>query len=306
MVVAKGAMFANRDLRLPVILDLHENRPEIMRFYPHLNKFPGNALISVEKWKRKEEELVQKADRVIVVTDEAAKDLAQRTQIDPNRLAVVPNTVKRSFFENFHTDEALINRYNGKFVLLYLGDTGLRRGLITVLKSLNDLKKKIVDPDTGKTILKLLIVGSSSSDPILKKEVADSGLEELVDFEGWQAVDRFPSYILASDVGLCPLHRNQHHDSTFANKIFQYMSFSKPILVSDSTAQKNLVHKANCGLVHEAENSSDFSLGVVKLFEDQDLAEKLGKNGKSFLEERFVWEKVKNELIDLYSNLQLV
>ena len=38
---------------LPTVLDLHENRPEIMRFYPHMQKLRGKLLISIDKWIKK-------------------------------------------------------------------------------------------------------------------------------------------------------------------------------------------------------------------------------------------------------------
>ena len=39
MVIAQSVMDLNRDsYQLPVVLDLHENRPEIMQYYPHLKK----------------------------------------------------------------------------------------------------------------------------------------------------------------------------------------------------------------------------------------------------------------------------
>ncbi|MGB5462356.1 MAG: glycosyltransferase, partial [Aureibaculum sp.] len=42
-----GAVFrSNKGLNLPVILDLHDNMPEIMKEYPHVQKFPGKFLIS--------------------------------------------------------------------------------------------------------------------------------------------------------------------------------------------------------------------------------------------------------------------
>lgn len=99
MVVAEAVMLANKKKQLPVVLDLHENRPEIMRFYPHLKKFPQNILISTNKWKQKEEELIKKASKVIVVTQEAKEEVYKRTKIKSDKVIVVPNTVRKSFFE---------------------------------------------------------------------------------------------------------------------------------------------------------------------------------------------------------------
>ena len=74
-----GAVFkANKKLKLKTVLDLHENRPEIMKFYPHLQKFPGKFLISPKKWKQKEEEFIKKATNVVVVTEEAKLEIVNR------------------------------------------------------------------------------------------------------------------------------------------------------------------------------------------------------------------------------------
>ena len=77
--------------------------------------------------------------------------------------------------------------------------------------------------------------------------------------EGWQDESLFPSYISSGSIGISPLHRNIHHDTTYANKLFQYMSFGKPLLVSDATAQKNLIERTNSGLVHQEKNAVDFA-----------------------------------------------
>ena len=66
--IAEAAFNANKRLKLPVVLDLHDNMPEVMKLYPHLKKFPGKQLISPKKWKAKEEYFIQKATKVIKYT----------------------------------------------------------------------------------------------------------------------------------------------------------------------------------------------------------------------------------------------
>ena len=300
MVIAEAVVKANQVLRLPWILDLHENRPEIMKTYPHLNKFPGNLLISPVMWKRKEGFLVQQADRVIVVTKEAKEELKNRVGLADKKITVVPNTVSTSFYTKFTTDSSIIERYNDKFVILYLGDTGLRRGLMSVIEAFSILG----EDDSLRKELKLVIVGQNSSDTILKKKVQELGLEDMIDFEGWQDIDAFPSYLQAAKIGISPLHRNLHHDTTYANKLFQYMSFAVPLLVSDALSQKNLIEEVNSGLVHKEKNATDIAEKILKLYRDPSLALDFGAKGKQFIEEKFCWEKVSDNLKDLYLNLE--
>ena len=296
MRIAEAVFKANKTLKLPTVLDLHDNMPEIMKLYAHLQKFPGKQLISPKKWKQKEEEFIQKATKIITVSQEFIEEVVGRTQIDRNKIVLVPNTVHQSFYKDAKIDNSIVDTYKKDFVILYLGDTGLRRGLQTAIESLLFLKEIIPN-------VKLVIVGISSIDSILKQQVIDLNLENKVDFQGWQDVSLFPSYIVASAVCISPLLRNIQHDVAYANKLFQYMSFGKPVLVSDAIAQKNLIERTNSGLVHLEKNAQDFADKVLQLYNDEALCVRLGQNGKQFVEEEFCWEKTSEKLIALYANL---
>ncbi|WP_375240579.1 glycosyltransferase family 4 protein [Polaribacter sp.] len=296
MRIAEAVFKSNKNNKLPVVLDLHDNMPEVMKLYPHLQKFPGKYIISPKKWKIKEEEFIAKADKVISVSPEFLETLAQRLPKQKDKLVLVPNTIRKSFFENFTVKETILEKYKNNFVILYLGDTHLRRGLQTTITAVNELKKSIPE-------IKLVIVGRNTTDAILKKQVKDLNIQKFVDFEGWQDVSLFQSYILASAVCISPLHRNLQHDVAYANKIFQYMSFAKPLLVSNAIAQKKLVEKVNAGLVHEQKNSEDFTAKIQILYKDASLRNNLGENGKNFIINEFCWEETSKKLLNLYNNL---
>lgn len=294
--IAQAVFNANKTHNLPVVLDLHDNMPEVMKLYPHLQKFPGKYIISPKKWKQKEEEFIKKATKVISVSPEFIETLQTRLPSEKSKFILVPNTIRASFFENYTVDNAILEKYKNKFVILYLGDTHIRRGLQTAISAIVKLKDKIPN-------IKLVIVGKNTTDTILKQQVTDLNIHDFVDFEGWQNVSLFQSYILASSVCISPLHRNLQHDVAYANKIFQYMSLAKPLLVSDAIAQKKLVERTNSGLVHQEKNVDHFTDKVLQLFADEKLRNELGENGKNFVRNEFSWEQTSKKLIDLYDNL---
>lgn len=294
--IADAVLKVNQVFKLPIILDLHENRPEIMKFYPHLSKFPGNVLISTKKWKKQEENFIRKATKVIVVTSESKQEIISRVKIEDSKIIDLPNTVRKEFFENDNVFPDIEKTYANKFVILYIGDTGIRRGLKTAIKATKQLSTEIKN-------LKLVIVGKNSTDAVLKNLVTELGVTDFVDFLGWQDPKYFSSYILSSAICISPLHRNLHHDTTFANKIFQYMSFGKPLLVSDATAQKNIVENRKTGLVHKAEDVNDFTQKVLELYKNKDLRDEFGKNGLDFVRNDFSWEQRSKKLLHLYENL---
>jgi|TARA_B110000977_G_scaffold72022_1_gene97559 glycosyltransferase involved in cell wall biosynthesis len=293
-----GAVFGvNKKYKLPTVLDLHENRPEIMRFYPHLLRFPGKYVISSKKWKNKEEEFIRKATTVIVVTSEAKDEIKKRLPIDTDKIVEVPNTVRQSFYKSPRVYPEILKQYSNSFVVLYIGDTGLRRGLKTAIKSVHLIKNKIEN-------IKLVIVGKNTTDIILKNLVKNLQVEAHVDFLGWKDQSLFQSYILSSAICISPLHRNVHHDTTYANKIFQYMSLGRPVLGSNASAQEKIIKKANAGLIHQDRDVKDFSNKVLELYNNKDLREEFGKNGSEFIENEFSWENTSKKLLHVYTNLK--
>lgn len=293
--IAGAVFWANKSFQLPVVLDLHDNLPEVMKLYPHLQKFPGKYVISPKKWKEKESVFIKKADKVITVSPHFINSLQQRIPSE-NKYVLVPNTIRKAFFEEYMVDNSILEKYRNHFVMLYLGDTNIRRGLQTAIASIPKLKETIPN-------IKLVIVGKNTTDTILKSQVAELGINDFVDFEGWQNVNLFQSYIISSTICISPLHRNLQHDVAYANKIFQYMSFGKPLLVSDATAQKELIEKVNSGLVHQEKNVDDFTNQVLKLYHDENLRQTFGKNGQDFVRNEFSWEQTSKNLVHLYETI---
>lgn len=295
--VAEAVYRANTIKKLPVVLDLHDNYPEVMKFYPHLQKFPGKYIISPKKWKRKESEFIHKADQVITVSPEFIQSLEDRFPKLKSKFKLVPNTIRKSFYSDYTIDESITERFKNNFTLLYLGDTHIRRGLETAIKAIPNLIDEIPN-------IKLVIVGKNTTDYILKDLVKELNVSAYVSFEGWQNMNLFQSYILASDICISPLQRNIQHDMAYANKLFQYMSFAKSILVSDAIAQKRLVEQIDAGLVHTEKEPKDFADKVIQLYRNPSERESFGKNGEAYIKNEFHWEQTSLELITLYKNLQ--
>jgi glycosyltransferase involved in cell wall biosynthesis len=297
MRIAKAVLKVLDGTSIPKIIDLHENRPEIMKYYEHVRQFPGNLLISPRKWKKWERKLALQYNKVVVVTREAKDSLVSNYQLPEHKIVVFPNTVHSSFYTGYFIDETITARLKKHFSIFYLGDTGKRRGLETAIRALKILKEKIPE-------VLLVIAGKSKYDELLFKLAEKLNLQEQVSFEGYQDMKKVPSYILGSNVCISPLHRNIHHDTTYANKIFQYMALGVPVVVSDCTAQKNVVEQAGAGLVHRAEDAVDFAEKILDLYNAPEKAKLMGENGKKFIDKSFKQEITSKGLVNLYYTLQ--
>ncbi len=295
MPLAETVFKVNKKYELPVILDLHEDRPEIMKFYPHLQKFPGNVLISPAKWAKKQIELMKKADRVVLVTEEAKEKFSALHQELNTKITVVPNTINPDIFYNYPINQSILERFKPNPMILYVGDTGLRRGTDTAIKAMPFVLKEY-------PYAQLVFVGKNSEDSMLHNLVDKLGLKKNVIFEGWQDVSLFPSYIKAATICISPLKRNPHHDTTYANKIFQYMAMGKPVVVSNCPAQQHVIEEEECGLVHKAENERELAEELIALLSSEALANQLGNRGKKAVEEKWNWDKTSKGLLNLYNS----
>lgn len=278
---------------LPVTLDLHENRPEIMKFYKHVNSFLGKLLISPKKWKIAEEKFSKAANNIIVVTNAAKTELCNRIGLNKNKITVFPNTVRKSFYTDFDLDNNLVEKYRDNFVLLYLGNTSKRRGISTVINSLKVLKTKIPE-------IKFIVVGSSSYDNELKYLSKNNNVQNLVSFEGWRNENSFQSYLSICDIGVSPLESNIHHDTTYANKIFQYMSFGCPMICSNVIAQKEIVEKYEVGELFSPGNSKEFTEKVISLYNNKDKINAYSLNSRSAIENHLNNDIVSTEIVKMY------
>lgn len=293
MIIAGIALPLAKKLGLRVTLDLHEDRPAIMTLYTHVNSGIGRFLISINKWRRVQCELVSKADNVVVVTSEARRDLSQGCSCRENKISWVPNTLNLKNFRGYQKDQTIIDHFKDKYVILYLGNTGIRRGTDTALEAVKILQGDLPD-------LLLVLVGSSRDDNYLKELAKKLGVDEIVEFCGWQDERLFPSYLAGADVCLSPLKKNRHHDTTYANKLFQYMSEAKPVIVSDCLAQANVVRETGCGLVHEPGNAQSLAEKIREMHNTPQQAQEMGLRGRKAVEDRYNWEINKQQLLEIY------
>lgn len=297
MLIAKAVMDVNdKFFQLPLTLDLHENRPEILQYYPHMQRFPGKQLISISKWRSAQNELILKAAHVVMVTPEAIAEAVKTTGKPQEHFIAVPNTIEQDIYSQYPINEEVTRRLKKGFDIVYVGDTGLRRGLDTSLEALQILVREVPEAQ-------LVIVGKSTQDEMLKDMVNEMALSANVVFEGWQDVSLFPSYIQGAEVCISPLHRNKHHDTTLANKIFQYMAGKRPLVVSDCPSQEQIVRDARCGLVFKAGDAEDMASCLLELYKNPSRGREMGESGWQAVQTKYNWKKTSEALIAHYDRL---
>ncbi|HUV04331.1 MAG TPA: glycosyltransferase family 4 protein [Armatimonadota bacterium] len=289
-----------RRLGIPVVADLHENYASAVRAYVG-GSFKLRHLVTANQtlWHNYQRRCVRAADRIVVVIEEG-RDYMLRYGIEPEKVHVVPNYVDLEYLRAYSAGVQLNPERSGKFVLSYVGYICSDRGVDIAIRAMALLEGKAPDA-------KLVVVGDSGGDTgylaRLRNLVKELGVEDSVALVGWQPFEKVPGYIAASDVGLVPHQRNPHRDNTIPNKLFDYMGFAKPVIVSDCPPLARIVNDARAGLVFHASRPDDLAECILRLYENRELARRLGMSGAEAVKERYDWNTAAAELVKMYDGL---
>jgi glycosyltransferase involved in cell wall biosynthesis len=289
--LAREGVWAHQRFGIPWVLDLHENFPASLRDYAHARTLLGRLLIWPSAWERFERKMAQRAHRVILVTPQAAADLTRRADIVPEKICVLPNVADRPYVERTPVPPPAEG-----LRLVYFGDTGQRRGTDLCVRAVAALKDRVPG-------LELIMAGTSSYQGQLTRLAADLGVGDCVQLLGWRPPEELPGLIESCHAGLAPFRRSPHHDTTFANKLFQCMALGRPIIASDCPAQKAVIEAEQCGLVFTSGSVGDLTDCIMTLHEDRARAVAMGEGGRRAVRERYNWDVTGQELVGLYDRL---
>lgn len=295
----EAAIRANNKLNIKLVADLHENYVYALTQYKWSNTFPGKYLVSIDKWKRSEKEWLSHADSIIVVIEEAKVRLQNLINDKSTPIEVVANYVNLDEFEisSQSSVETLRRRFNGKKVLCYTGGFDKHRGLENLLDAIAIVKDAIPE-----LLVVLVGAGSNLDDLILKAK--DLGIEEYISFEGWQDSKLLPDYISAANVCIVPHLKSKHTDNTIPHKLFQYMLFEKPVLVSNCDPLIRIVEETQSGLVFDCNSAESLSKSIVSIFSDSTKMKEYGSAGRAAVLNKYNWTSTSQSLLDLYERFE--
>ncbi len=295
LYMAKPVFLTNLQLRLPITLDLHENYPAAVKGYTWANTFPWKILVRPGRWKKKEHRYLSYADNIVVLSEAFRQTLCNEyPNLVTKKFAIYPNVPDVDWFLSLPVDRSISEHKTG-FVLFYFGVIGIRRGMVSCFEALKQLIPNIPE-------IRLMLMGpvDKADQPLFNQYLNDPSIKEHIIYHPWKDVKELPSYIMASDICLAPFINSPQHDSGIANKVFQYMLFERPVLLSNSKPHQMLVDETHCGSIFKDTDVNDLTNTVLKMYHDPEMCRKMGLNGKKAVIEKYNLETAGKELDKLY------
>ena len=86
-----------------------------------------------------------------------------------------------------------------------------------------------------------------------------------------------------------------------ANSVLEALAYGKPLLVTDIEGNRSIIKECVTGLLYR--DAGEFRAKAELLLTDEHLREKLGKNGKALVRDKYPPEKEGDAYLKLYQSI---
>jgi glycosyltransferase involved in cell wall biosynthesis len=290
--LALTALLVGRAAGIPVVLDMAENYPAMIRDVWAAGRARiGDRLVRNPRLVRLVERIsVRHADHILVVVDESRERLA-KMGVPTSKMTVVMNTppLERGAEHGREGDDRLEASRRDELVLVYLGLLEAPRGLGTAIQAMREVRRRF-------SLARLVIIGSGRDEERFREEARIAGVTDCVEFRGWVEYREALGCLSRCDVGLVPHHATESWQTTIPNKLFDYMSLGKAVIVSNARPTERIVTEERCGLVFRDRDVTSLAEAIVAMG-DPALREACGRRGREAIRRRYNWEADERRLL---------
>lgn len=175
-----------------------------------------------------------------------------------------------------------------EFIICFFGTMGRQFEFETVIEAARKLNSQ-------RRLFRFILCGSGDNFEYYKKLA--SGVDNTV-FPGWVGAVEIWSLMRMSAVGLAPYRSNEDFMASLPNKSIEYLSAGLPIISSLKGILKDLLSTSNCGITYENSNSDELVSILIDLYDHPERLKTISENALDVYKEKFVAEKVYNDMID--------
>jgi D-inositol-3-phosphate glycosyltransferase len=250
-----------------------------------------------------EKQVLRRANRVVVATLAELTQLRFLYKADASKMVVIPPGVDLGHFYPIPPDEAksFVGLKPEDRMILFVGRIEPLKGVDTLIQAMACLDLK----DTSRPVHLAIIGGDPSASPEqmtaemarLQKLCTDLGLDESVLFLGKRDQDKLPYYYSAAEVLVMP----SHYES-FGMVALEAMACGTPVVASEVGGLAYLVRDGETGFTIPAEEPESLCEKLSWLLNDHELHARMSGNAAEYAKD-YAWEKVADQIVDVYKKL---
>lgn len=186
------------------------------------------------------------------------------------------------------TENDKIQEYSKKRTAIYVGGCSYQYGVDFLIDVYCELNKNSCE-------YKLIIVTREQE----WEEMYPDGLAyewlEVYHVSG----EKLEKLYRSADLAFLPLRKNYYFDMAYAIKLFEYLSYGKPIISNNLETMGGFIRKYNCGLVYN-EMKEAMEKSIISFYKNNQLAEELYENTVRACKEN-TWEERVRTIVEDFS-----
>ncbi len=221
--------------------------------------------------------LYRHADQVIANSPGFINHIRDR---GARQVELVPNGADTGMFDPAGDGAAFRVAYHleGKFIALYAGAHGLSNDLPVLLEAARLLQDR---PE-----IRLVLLGDGKEKPNLVRQAAELGLENVQFLPPIPKLE-MPQALAAADACIAILKPIPEYRTVYPNKVFDYMSAGRPVILAIEGVIQQVVETAGAGICITPGSPKAVALALVDLADHPDLGAQMGVRGRAYVVTHF-------------------
>ncbi|UCC29053.1 MAG: glycosyltransferase family 4 protein [Phycisphaerales bacterium] len=219
------------------------------------------------------ERLIYRFAEAVITLSPGMAEMVGSAAPGGKRVEMIPNCADTDLFHP-HVDATPTRRmcgWDGRFVCLHAGAMGRVNGLDCVVRAADHFRK---DPD-----FLFVLLGEGSEKEALTAQRDRLGLQNLQIVKGIPKHD-MPPVLAAADLGLLTVTDVPVLEHNSANKLFDYLSAGKPVVLSYGGWQREVLESAGAGLGCAMGDEAAFFANLAALYADEARRTEMGRNAR--------------------------
>lgn len=241
------------------------------------------------------------ANRLLIGSRSFAGEVEENHGTPIERFTIVPGGVDTARFrprDGWRADE-LINP--SRPALLYHGRVDRRKGALDLVDAFAELIPENARESDAKVarLPKLIISGIGPDSDAVRERIAELKLGAHVEQTGYAAYDDVPAIYRRADVFVSPTYAEG-----FSNTILEAMSSGLAVVSTRSVGVVDCLRDEENGLLVEPGDVRALAASLRRILDDEDLRARLATNALDEAHRIYSWQKVANQIIDVYEQVR--
>ncbi len=237
-----------------------------------------------------ERKMAQDATLVTTISRYSKEKIIQHYHVDESRIRIVPNGVDTQRFKPPSDRSSLRALYGLKEepCILFVGSLVPRKGLSYLIDAAREI--------TGHTPnVKFLVAGDGPLKKSLTKTVSEKGLKENFEFIGRVNEENLAGLYGCVDVFVLPSIQEGQ-----GIVLLEAQASGLPVVAFDVSGVKEAMVDKETGLLAMPGSSGDLAAALLKIIGDKELCNRMGSNGRRFVEENYTWDISAKKMLAVY------